>query len=87
MKAVARRIQRLESALTPQVDHAASLRAWEISTTLYRRRRRRAEAEGRPFTDPPPTRIPIGPFRQSMAEVLREARNRRRARAATQRQE
>ena len=48
MKSIARRLGRLESALAPQADHAAYLRAGE--TVLYERRRRRAEAEARPFT-------------------------------------
>jgi hypothetical protein len=49
MKAIARRIGRLESALTPQGDRAAYLRSWEIAKTLYERRKRRYEAGGRPF--------------------------------------
>jgi hypothetical protein len=47
----------LESALTPQGDRAAYLRSWEITKTLYERRKRRHEAESRPFTDPPPDPI------------------------------
>ena len=50
MKSIARRLGRLESALAPQADRAAYLRAGEIAHVLYERRRRRAEAEARPFT-------------------------------------
>ena len=75
MKAIARRIGRLESALKPQGDRTAYLRSWEIAKTVYERRKRRYEAEGRPFTDPPPAPIPSGPFRMlSIAETLRQAR-------------
>jgi hypothetical protein len=80
MKAVARRILRLESALTPQVDVAACLQAWDWATILYQRRRRRAEANGLPFDQLPPERnnyVQQAGSPLTYAEVLRDARSRR----------
>ena len=37
MKAIARRLGRLASALASQADRAAYLRAWEIGNILYER--------------------------------------------------
>jgi hypothetical protein len=56
MKAVARRILRLEEALTPQVDVVACLQAWDWATTLYERQRRCAEVNGLPFDQFSPER-------------------------------
>ena len=75
---------RLESTLT-QGDREAYPRSWEIANVIYERPKRRVEAEGRPFTDPPPAPMPSGPFRMlSIAETLRLGRKatRRRRRMA-----
>ena len=61
MRAIARRLQRLETRLAPQQDP----RPWRIANLLYERRRRLAEAEGQPFKDLPPGRpgeVPTSPL-------------------------
>ena len=71
MKAVIRRLRRLEEAFMPQVDLAAQ----RLSDLLRERRRRRLEASGEPFDEldwaslglPPGTRL-------SESETLRLAR-------------
>ena len=68
MKAIARRIQRLESRLAPRED----LTAWRIANVLYERRRRLAEAAGQSFEDMPP-QAGRGPH-LSIAETLRRRR-------------
>ncbi len=69
MRAIARRLQRLETRLAPQQDP----RPWRIANLLYERRRRLAEAEGQPFKDLPPGRPGDGPH-LSIAETLRRRR-------------
>ncbi len=50
MRAISRRLQRLETRLVPQED----LRPWRIANRLCERRRRLAEVEGQQFEDLPP---------------------------------
>jgi hypothetical protein len=68
MRAIARRVQRLETRISPQRD----LTSWRIANVLYERRRRLAEAAGQPFKDLPPQRG-TGPY-LSIAETLRRRR-------------
>ena len=68
MRAIARRVQRLETRLALQEDP----KAWRIANALYERRRRLAEAQGRPFVAPPP-QTQNGPY-LSIAETLRRRR-------------
>jgi hypothetical protein len=68
MRAIARRVQRLETRISPQRD----LTSWRIANVLYERRRRLAEAAGKPFEDLPPQRG-TGPY-LSIAETLRRRR-------------
>jgi hypothetical protein len=68
MKAIAARIRRLETRTWPQPDRESHRSAM----VLYERRRRRAETEGRPFTDKPPV-LSVGPT-LSIAETLRRKR-------------
>lgn len=69
MRAIARRIRRLEARLALQED----LASWRIANLIYERRRPHAKAEGRPFTDLPPERPGKGPH-LSIAETLRRCR-------------
>jgi hypothetical protein len=71
VKAINRRIRRLEERLAPRED----LESCRLADVLYERRRRRAEATGEPFDDPPPERRIRGP-RISIAETLRLGRRR-----------
>jgi len=73
VRAMTRRIRRLETRLSPQVDQ----QALGIAKVLYERRRNRANAEGVHFNDRPPTPLP-GPY-LSVAETLRRRRELRRA--------
>ena len=68
MRAIARRIQRLETRLSPQED----LASWRIAAVLYERRRQVAEAAGQAFEDMPPK--PRGGPYLSIAETLRRKR-------------
>jgi hypothetical protein len=68
MRAIARRLRRLENRLAPEAD----LRPWRIANVLYERRRRLAEAVGQPFEDVPP-QPGRGPC-LSIAETLRRRR-------------
>lgn len=69
MKALARRIQRLQSQLSVQPD----LNEYRALCTLYERRRWRFEAAGLPFDEPPPE-MRIGPSRQLLPNEIAEAR-------------
>lgn len=71
MKAIARRIRRLETAACRPADR----KSHRIAMVLYERRRRRAQAEGRRFTDEPPA-LTVGPH-LSIAETLRRRRESR----------
>ena len=78
MRAIARRIQRLEGRFSPQQDIAD----YQACCILYERRRRRFEREGRPFDEPPPEphvgpSLPLTP-----ADILRLRREGRLAREA-----
>jgi hypothetical protein len=69
MKALNRRIHRLEERLAPEAD----LESWRLANVLYERRRQRVEAAGERFDDPPPAR-PTAGSRLSIAETLRRRR-------------
>ena len=67
MRAITRRIQRLEGRLSPQPDAEVH----RIVNAIYQRRRRRLEAEGVPIEDLPlPPVVRPGPY-LSIAETLR----------------
>lgn len=77
MKAVIRRLDRLEERLIPR-PNLASRRTAKI---LRERRRHRLEASGQPFEDLPPEPVPSGPVSYlSVAETLRLCRQERRER-------
>ena len=77
MKAVFRRLRRIEMQLVPKTN-AASQRAVEV---LRERRRRRAEASGQRYEEPPVHAV-TSPGRQlSVAETLRARRELRARRA------
>jgi hypothetical protein len=71
MKAMIRRLRRIEAHLAPK-PNTVSQRAAQL---LWERRRRRADANGQPFEEPPPhTRTaPPGGY-LSVAETLRRRR-------------
>jgi hypothetical protein len=74
MRAVIRRLQRLEERLVPQVDLASQ----RVAGLLRERRRRRLEASGQPFEDSSLTNLPTAPRRcLSVAETLRLRRRQR----------
>jgi hypothetical protein len=72
MKAVFRRIARLEQRSTPRLDLALQ----RAAETLRERRRRRLEAEGLPFEDRTKT-IPLSGPLLSYAETMRYLREQR----------
>ena len=73
MRSIDRRIRRLENRFDPPENEAA----WRLVTTLIERRQRRAEASGEPFEDPRErSRFPIDHRPRTIAEVLRQARQR-----------
>jgi hypothetical protein len=77
VRAVIRRLHRLEERMTPR-PNLASQRAAKI---LRERRRRRSEASGQLFEDLPPEPVPSGPVSYlSVAETLRLCRQERRER-------
>ena len=77
MRAVIRRLCRLEEKFVPQED-PESLR---IADLLRERRRRRLEASGQPFEDAPRETVYAGPGRRlSIAETLRLGRQRSKGR-------
>ena len=73
MKAVIRRLRRLEEKFVPQEDQETQ----RVADLLRERRRRRLEANGEPFEDEPRERASLGPGRRlSIAETLRRRRQR-----------
>ena len=71
MKALKRRIRRLEQRLAPQ---PASKGPSPVDI-LRERRRRRLEAAGQPIEEPAPMSIPVGPGRpRTVVEILRYGR-------------
>ena len=88
MRAIARRIHRLEERLVPEED-SATQRAAEI---LLERMRRGCEARGEPFKEPALEPLPVVPGRRlSAAETLmlrlRQKRERRCAQQAREQAE
>jgi len=74
MKAILRRVGRLEQRLVPKVDLASQ----SVADIIRERRRRRLEASGEPFEDLPPARVSAAPGRYlSIAETIRLCRQRR----------
>ena len=75
MKAIAKRIRRLEQRLQPQQEPQADRKGPSPADILRERIRRRAEAAGERFKEPAP-----GPIRDetdrllSPAEILRQGR-------------
>ena len=77
MKALKRRIRRLEQRLAPQ----PASKGPSVVDILRERRRRRLEAAGQPIEEPAPARLVSGAGRpRSVVEILRQARNRDRIR-------
>lgn len=71
MKAISRRISRLEKKLAPQTDSPGP----SMVEILRERRRRRLEAEGERLEEPPPMPIPVGAGRsRSVVEILNYGR-------------
>ena len=78
MKALKRRIRRLEQRLAPQ----PASKGPSAVDILRERRRRRLEAAGQPFEEPAPAQLTSGAGRpRSVVEILRQARNRDRIRS------
>ena len=78
MRAIAKRIERLEGRFSPRED----LADYQARCMLYERRRRRFAAEGVPFLEPPPEPH-VGPILPlTPADILRLRREGRRAREA-----
>lgn len=81
MKAICRRIGRLEARLTPHVNMAAYMEEYRIVSILHERRRLRMEREGVPLEKlppplPPPT-VPAGyapDLQRSIEETWRARR-------------
>jgi hypothetical protein len=71
MRAIFRRLRRIEAQLTPRAN-AASQRAAQL---IWDRRRRRTLANSEPFNEPPPhmAATPTGGY-LSVAETLRRRR-------------
>jgi hypothetical protein len=73
MKALKRRIRRLEQRLAPQ----PASKGPSAVDILRERRRRRLEAAGQPIEEPAPTQVTSGAGRpRNVVEILRQARNR-----------
>ena len=73
MKALDRRICRLEQRLAPQ----PASKGPSAVDILRERRRRRLEAAGQPIEEPAPAQLVSGSGRpRSVVEILRQARNR-----------
>jgi hypothetical protein len=78
MKALKRRIRRLEQRLAPQ----PASKGPSAVDILRERRRRRLEAAGQPIEEPAPAQVTSGSSRlRSVVEILRQARNRDRIRS------
>ena len=79
MRAIVSRLHRLENELVPQPNPKDQL----LADLLRDRRRRRLEASGQPFEEPPPRVAPPGPVRylsvpQTMRLCLSQMRERSR---------
>jgi len=74
MKAILRRVGRLEQRYVPKLDLASQ----SVADIIRERRRRRLEASGEPFEDWPPASVCAAPGRHpSIAETIRLCRQRR----------
>jgi hypothetical protein len=80
VKAIVRRLKRLEQSDTPVAD----LRMQRLAEALWERRQRRLQAEGLPFETIKPE-YPPGPH-MSVAESLRRCLQERRARLRGERE-
>lgn len=80
MKAIVRRLARLEQSRTPVAD----LRMQHLADVLWERRQRRLKAEALPFETIKPQYSP-GPY-MSCAETLRRCLQERRARQWSERE-
>jgi hypothetical protein len=71
LKAMFRRVRRIEMQLAPRVNLPSQL----VAQLVWERRRRRAEARGERFGEPPPQTRPVPPRGYpSVAETLRRRR-------------
>ena len=76
MKALLRRLDRIEQSLAPKPT-AQDRRMAELAELIRERRRRRLEAAGLPFQEPPPLPPDYCGRRLSIAETLRARREER----------
>jgi hypothetical protein len=80
MKALKRRIRRLEQRLAPQ----PASKGPSAVDILRERRRRRLEAAGQPIEEPAPAQLASGAGRpRNVVEILRQAYERNRDRAGS----
>ena len=85
MKTILRRLDRIEQSLAPKPT-AQDRRMAELAELLRERRRRRLEAAGLPFQEPPPLPPDCYGRRWSIAETLRARREERLMQAAAHEQ-
>ena len=85
MKAILRRLDRIEQSLAPKPT-AQDRRMAELADLIRERRRRRLEAAGLPFQEPPPLPPNCYGRRLSIAETLRARREERLMEAAAHQQ-
>ena len=85
MKAILRRLDRIEQSLAPKPT-AQDRRMAELADLIRERRRRRLEAAGLPFQEPPPLPPNCYGRRLSIAETLRARREERLMQAAAHEQ-
>ena len=85
MKAILRRLDRIEQSLAPKPT-AQDRRMAELAELIRERRRRRLEAAGLPFQEPPPLPADYCGRRLSIAETLRARREERLMQAAAHEQ-
>jgi hypothetical protein len=85
VKAILRRLDRIEQSLAPKPT-AQDRRMAELAELIRDRRRRRLEAAGLPFQEPPPLPPNCYGRRLSIAETLRARREERLMQAAAHEQ-
>ena len=76
MKTILRRLDRIEQSLAPKPT-AQDRRMAELADLIRERRRRRLEAAGLPFQEPPPLPPDCDGRRWNIAETLRARREER----------
>jgi hypothetical protein len=76
MKAILRRLDRIEQSLAPKPS-VQGRRMAEIADQIRERRRQRLQAAGLPFQEPPPLPPDYEGQRLSIAEIIRARREQR----------